>query len=119
MSSLIRKVSCTCSLLQLALASGKVWKGGWNELKERRPEEQHLLINRSTLDQSVGSHIGRVHFPASSPTTMVMMLASQQRAAMSIARPAVARLSVRAAAPKIGLTRPVLAGQPLVSKRMQ
>jgi hypothetical protein len=46
----------------------------------------------------------------------MVLLASAARAAMPTARPVTARMSVtRAAAPKIGLTRPVLVGQPLVS----
>jgi len=45
----------------------------------------------------------------------MVMLASQQRVAISMARPAAARLSMSSVSPKIGMRKPVLAGQPLVS----
>ena len=46
-----------------------------------------------------------------------MVMLAAQRAVMPTARPITARLAATHAAPKIGLTRPVLVGQPLVSTR--
>jgi hypothetical protein len=48
----------------------------------------------------------------------MVMLASGLRAAMPISKPLVARAATApraAVAPKLGMTRPVLVGQPLVS----
>ena len=49
----------------------------------------------------------------------MVLLASAARAVMPTARPMAVRMSAsRVATPKIGLTRPVLVGQPLVSRRL-